>query len=146
MLHAFVERDLDVFTPFGGGHSLDLIVHLEGELFLRVQCKAAWPLGGCLVFNSHSTDHGRGPQSYRGLADLFGVYFPPTKAVYLVPPKAVANFEGRLRLDPPLNNQRRGIRFAADFEIGCWRREDLERLVSPVRLRLVEHPEELSAG
>jgi hypothetical protein len=26
---------------------------------------------------SRSTDHGRGPQSYASLADLFAVYFPP---------------------------------------------------------------------
>lgn len=98
------------------------------------------------MFNCRSTDHGRGPQSYRGRADIFGVYFPPTHAVYLVPIDGVANFEGRLRLDQPLNNQRKGIRFAADFEIGRWSREALERLVSGVRLRLVERPVELSSA
>jgi PD-(D/E)XK nuclease superfamily protein len=78
------------------------------------------PWQGCVVFNSRSTDHGNGPKSYAGLADIFGVYFPPTSAVYLVPIDAVAAFEGRLRLEPTRNNQRRLIRYAAEYEIDRW--------------------------
>jgi hypothetical protein len=130
VLHAFVDREFDVLTPFGGGQPFDLAVHLGSDRFLRVQCKAAWPKGGCLVFNTRSTDHGRGPQSYRGLADIFGVYFPPTRTVFLVPIDAVAEFEGRLRLEPTKNNQRKGIRLAADFEIDRWNRTALEGLVT----------------
>jgi hypothetical protein len=99
-----------------------------------VQCKTAWPRGGCLIFNSRSTDHGRGPRSYRGLADVFGVYFPLNDSVYLVPIGAVAEFEGRLRLDPPLNNQRRGIRLSAEFEIDRWSDEALREIVVGVKL------------
>lgn len=133
-MRAFVELGLDVFLPFGGGHACDLIVHLGDRCFLRVQCKCAWPLGGCIVFNTRSTDHGRGPQTYRGLADVFGVYFPPAQSVYLVPIDAVAEFEGRLRLDPPLNNQRKGIRFASDFEIDRWSPEALREIASRAHL------------
>jgi hypothetical protein len=96
---------------------------------LRVQCKTAWPRGGCLVFNSRSTDHGRGPQSYQGLADVFGIYFPPRRSVYLVPVSTVPGFEGRLRLQPTLNNQRKGIRFAAEFEFDRWPDNALRALV-----------------
>jgi hypothetical protein len=70
-----------------------------------------------VVFNSHSTDHGSGPKSYHGVADLFGVYFPPNEQVFLVPVDRVAGFEGRLRLEPTRNNQRKRVRFAEDFEI-----------------------------
>jgi hypothetical protein len=130
VLAALVKRGFHVLVPFGEGQPYDLVVHLgEGE-FLRVQCKTAWPLKGCLIFNSRSTDHGRGPQSYLGLADIFGVYFPPRSAVYLVPIDAVAQFEGRLRLEPTLNNQRRGIRHATDFEIGRWSVNSLRELLS----------------
>src|SRR5689334_13151475 len=90
VLGAFAIRGYDVFTPFGGGQPFDLAVHLGGPRFLRVQCKAAWPRGGCLVFNTRSTDHGRGPQSYRGWADAFGVHF--AESVYVVPIDAVAEF------------------------------------------------------
>ena len=85
-----------------------------------------------MIFNSRSTDHGSGPQSYVGRADIFGVYFPPTDAVYLVPINAVASSCGRLRLEPTRNNQRRRIRMAADFEIDRWTPERLAALVPTV--------------
>jgi hypothetical protein len=96
-----------------------------GDALLRVQCKRAWPSGGCLVFNSRGTDHGNGRRSYRGLADIFGVYFPQTEGVYLVPIDAVADSKGWLRVEPARNNQRRGVRFAVDFGIDRWTAEDL---------------------
>lgn len=98
---------------------------------LRVQCKRAWPVKGCLVFNTRSTDHGRGPQPYEGRADIFGVAYPPTDSVYLVPLDAVARFEGRLRLEPTRNNQRRGIRLAHEFEINRWSQEALRDQLRP---------------
>jgi hypothetical protein len=100
VLEALVSRDFEVLVPFG-----------------------------CLVFNPRATDHGRGPQSYRGLADIFGVYFPPVRSVYLLPLDAVAQSKGRLRLVSTQNNQRCGIRFATDFEIDRWSRAGLEELV-----------------
>jgi PD-(D/E)XK nuclease superfamily protein len=128
VLAALVRRRYHVLVPFGEGYPYDLAIDL-GSTFMRVQCKTAWPVGGCMVFNCRSTDHGRGPRSYRGLADIFGVYFPPHRSVYLVPIDGVAEFEGRLRLEPPRNNQRRGIRFAADFEIDHWSLDSLRTLV-----------------
>jgi hypothetical protein len=125
VLSALVRRGYDVAVPFGEGLPYDLLVDLGGRDFVRVQCKRAWPLQGCVVFNSRSTDHGRGPQSYVGLADVFGVYFPPTETVYLVPIEAVASFEGRLRLEPTRNNQKCLIRFASEFEIERWSQESL---------------------
>ncbi len=127
VLGAFVEYGYDVLTPFGGGQAFDLAVHLGGPRFLRVQCKAAWRRGGCLVFNVRSTDHGRGPQPYLGLAEVFGVHF--AEMVYVVPIGAVAESKGHLRLDPPLNNQRKGIRMATEYEIGSWSKRALTELV-----------------
>ena len=129
VLNALTQRGFDVLLPFGGGQPFDLVVHLTDRCFVRVQCKTAWEEGGCLVFNCRSTDHGRGPQSYAGLADLFGVYFPPLDSVYLVPIDGVANFKGRLRLEPTRNNQRRRIRLAADFEIARWTSQALTALL-----------------
>ncbi len=128
VLSALIQRGLHVFVPFGDGHPFDLAVQIAGPTFLRVQCKTAWPKGGCLVFNCRSTDHGRGPQPYDGLADIFGVFFPPRQSVYLVPIYSVASFEGRLRLDPTLNNQRRRVRMAADFEVERWTPEALQKV------------------
>src|SRR5262245_61639007 len=114
ILAAFIKRDFFVLVPFGDGQPYDLVVDLGGPL-LRVQCKRAWRRAGCMLFTSMSTDHGKGPQSYVGRADIFGVYFPPTDVVHLVPIDAISARGGRLRLEPTRNNQRRGIRMAADF-------------------------------
>jgi hypothetical protein len=128
-LAALTGLGLDVLVPFGSGQPFDLALYLGNGGFLRVQCKRGWQRGGCLIFNCRSTDHGRGPGSYVGLADLFGVFFPPTRTVYLVPIEEIARSEGRLRLEPTCNNQRRGIRMAADFEIDRWTAERLLALV-----------------
>jgi hypothetical protein len=94
VLHALVKRGLDVFVPFGSGHPFDLAVYVPDTGFLRVQCKRGWALRGCIVFNAYSTDHGSGTRGYAGLADLFGVYFPPSEDVFLTPIDAVAASEG----------------------------------------------------
>src|ERR1044071_10493502 len=136
VLSAFVQRGFRMSVPFGDGYPYDLVLHLRGTEFLRIQCKTAWRKGGCLVFNCRSTDHGRGPQSYAGLADVFGVFFPPNQSIYLVPIDGVANFEGRLRLNPPRNNQRRGIRMAAEFEFDRWTEGRLRQLLTGASLQV----------
>jgi hypothetical protein len=130
VLNAFVERGLDVLVPFGEGQPYDLVVHLPGNQFLRVQCKNARLDRGCVVFNSRTTDHGRGRQSYVGLADVFGIYDPSTSSVYVIPVSEIPGFEGRLRVRPPLNNQRLRVRYAADYEIRRWK---IERLAAVAR-------------
>ena len=124
VLKAFVQRGYGVLVPFGGGQPYDLVVEL-GSSLLRVQCKSAWPSGGCLVFNSRGTDHGNGRRSYLGLADLFGVYFPQADSVYLVPIDHVAESKGWLRVEPTRNNQKRRVRLAADYAIDRWTRAAL---------------------
>jgi hypothetical protein len=95
-----------------------------------MSCKTAWLVSrGCLAFHSRSTDHGKGRQTYNGLADLFAVYLPATHAVYLIPIEAVPGHVGRLRLEPAKNNQRRGVRFATDFEIERWTEDRLAALL-----------------
>jgi hypothetical protein len=128
LLAELVARGYDVLVPFGGGQPYDLALDL-GDLVLKIQCKTAWLTAGgsCLMFNCRSTDHGRGPQSYDGLADVFGVFLPPD-SVYLVPLDSVGGFVGRLRLEPTRNNQKRGVRFAAEFEIDRWTEEKLRGL------------------
>ena len=128
VLNALVSRGHQVLVPFGGGHPYDLVVDLSPG-FLRVQCKAARPGKGVLKFNACSTDHGRGRQQYLGLAELFGIYFPPTGSVYLVPVYEMPDYVASLRLEPTLNNQRKGIRLASDYEIDRWTRGDLREVL-----------------
>jgi hypothetical protein len=55
---------------------------------------------------------------YHGQVDFFAVYCRETTGVYLVP---ITDLEmdthASLRVQPTLNNQRKGVRFAADYEI-----------------------------
>jgi hypothetical protein len=69
------------------------------------------------------TDHGRGRLPYLGLADLFGVHYAPTRAVFLVAVQEVRAFSCSLRLDPARNNQQRGTRLAANYELDRWTTE-----------------------
>jgi hypothetical protein len=142
VLAAFIKKGWHVLVPFGGGHPYDLAVDVNGKALLRVQCKTAWARAGCISFNTHATDHGRGPLSYVGRADIFGVYSPVTDAVYLVPVPDVGSSEGRLRLEPTRNNQRRRVRMAADYEIARWSEADLCSLPgTSLRLTLTEPTE-----
>jgi hypothetical protein len=109
VLAALTRHGFHVLIPFGDGHPYDLAVDLGEDGFLRIQCKTAWRVGGCMLFNTRTTDHGRGRLSYAGHADIFGVFFPKTTSVYLVPLDSVAPTGGRLRLEPTRNNQKRGI-------------------------------------
>jgi hypothetical protein len=133
VLNGLIDLGFEVLVPFGSGHPFDLAIYGPACGFLRIQCKRAWPVKGCLTFNSRTTDHGRGQQSYLGLADLFGVYFPPTDSVFLIPVEEIPGFAGRLRLEPTRNNQRKGIRLAADFEIRTWTDERLAGLTAAAR-------------
>ncbi len=133
VLDALVRRGFLVLLPFGGGHPYDLLVDLRDGSFLRVQCKTGRPAEGCFAFNSRSTDHGRGRLPYDGLADVFGVFVPRLQRVYLIPVSDASVYVARLRLVPARNNQRRGIRLAADYEIDRWPLERLRSLVAAGR-------------
>jgi hypothetical protein len=115
--------------PFGGGCPFDLVAATEDGVLIRIQVKTGWGEGGCIAFNTHSTDHGRGPGSYRGKADLFGVYFASLDQVYLVPVDSVGTSECRLRIDPPKNNQRRRVNMAEDFRIERWTDDAIRGIV-----------------
>jgi hypothetical protein len=130
ILAALVQHEFDVLMPFGDGHPYDLVLCIRHSIFVRVQCKTAWARGGCLIFNCRTTDHGRGPQSYEGLADVFGVFFPPAKAVYLIPVSDFPGFEGRLRLEPAKNNQKKRVKLAEGYELDNWTAASLSQVVS----------------
>jgi hypothetical protein len=128
VLRALVVRDLPVLLPFGEGHPYDLAVDL-GDSIVRVQCKTARLWKGCVVFNSRSTDHGRGQGTYIGLADLFGVHSPETDTVFLVPVLDVPTSVVYLRREPARNNQRKGVRLAADYALPEMGDEELLRVL-----------------
>jgi hypothetical protein len=130
VLHGFLKRGFHVMLPFGGGCPFDLVAASDDGVLIRIQVKTGWAEGGCVAFNTHSTDHGRGPGTYRGKADLFGVYFSPLDQVYLVPVEAVGVSECRLRIEPSKNNQRRRVNLAEDFRIERWSDQSIRATVN----------------
>src|SRR5437867_1496557 len=82
---AFIDAGLGVLVPFGDGYSFDLAVVLPDERLLRVQVKSSRVRNGCVQFNTCSTDHGRGRQTYDGRADLIAVHAPTVERIFVVP-------------------------------------------------------------
>lgn len=85
-------------------------------MFFRVQCKTARYQKGCIIANACThPNRGNSPKKYEGV-DIFAVYSPHTNKVYLIPFQDVDGFEIRLRIEKPLNNQEKGIKWASLYE------------------------------
>lgn len=104
-----------VLLPFGDGHRYDIAMDEDGKL-VRIQCKTARFKEGRIVFNASSQRRDQSRHYYDGDADYFGVYSPHTDKVYLVPVED-AGLEGNLRVEPAKNNQVRGVKLAAQYEL-----------------------------
>lgn len=124
-----------VLVPFGGQRRYDL-AYEEDDRLIKVQCKTGRESNGIIVFHSYSL--GRGPmRDYRGEIDVFGVYCHSRGEVYLVPVQDVPLRTATLRLEPTRNQQRSGVRWAADYLLarqfhvpGC---SGLSRSVNPAQ-------------
>lgn len=128
IMAALREQGFALLVPFGENTRYDLVID-DGRRLLRVQCKTGRLRNGAVRFSACSVSaHHRRPATirhYLGQIDLFAVYCPETSSVYLIPiDEAPLRKSGSLRVDPSRNNQRKHIRFAADYEIG---RVQLER-------------------
>jgi hypothetical protein len=119
---ALSEAGYELLVPFGENTRYDLVID-DGVRLARVQCKTGRLRRGSVVFNSCSSyAHHPNPRmvkrDYQGQIDFFGVFCPETRKSYLVPIADVTTkYSAMLRVDPPRNNQRIGVRLAADFEI-----------------------------
>lgn len=115
-MSALLRAGKTVLVPFGV-QRYDLAFE-DAEGFHRVQCKTGRIKGSVIKFEACSR-HSRTLQRthYRGDADYFGVYVPGQTTSFLVPVEAVGQAEGTLRIDPPKNNQVKGILYAKDFLI-----------------------------
>jgi hypothetical protein len=128
IMAALREQGFALLVPFGENTRYDLVID-DGRRLSRVQCKTGRLRNGVVRFKACSVSaHHRRPatiRDYLGQIDLFAVYCPETNGVYLIPiDEAPLRTSGSLRVDPTRNNQRSGVRFAADYEIG---RVQLER-------------------
>lgn len=115
VLAALVSAGKRVLLPFAAHHRYDLVV--EDDLgFHRVQCKTGRLRAGAVRFRTHSTT-GRRLAGYDGEVDYFGVYCPDNGEVYLVPAAALPERGACLRVSPPANGQRDGIRWAERYVV-----------------------------
>jgi hypothetical protein len=111
-----------ILVPFGENTRYDLVID-DGVKLSRVQCKTGRHRSGVLEFSTASTyGHHRNPKihrrSYIGEIDYFAVCCRDTGAVHLIAIDEVqTRAAARLRIEPPLNNQRRRIRYAAEYEV-----------------------------
>jgi hypothetical protein len=110
-----------VLLPLGDFQRYDLVIDERGR-FLRVQCKMGKLSNGAIHFHPCSIDSrskkgGCVRKGYVGEVDLFGVYCPEVKKCYLVPVGEATATECTLRVAPPRNGQKHGIRWAANYEV-----------------------------
>ena len=112
-----------VLVPFGDFQRYDLVIDDDG-VFSRVQCKLGKLTAdkGALYFHSCSIDSrsqkGRCiRKGYVGQVEFFGVYCEALDTKYLVPVAEAPGTHCYLRLTPPKNGQKKGIRWAADYEL-----------------------------
>jgi hypothetical protein len=127
---ALQRAGLDILLPFGENTRYDLVID-DGRRLARVQCKTGRLRAGAIRFPACSCyGHHRNPSTarrdYQGQIDYFGVYCAATSGVYLLPiesapAKAVIALRVDLRVDPPRNNQKRRIRYAAEYRIATVR-------------------------
>ena len=118
VLSKLLARGLTVLKPMGDNQRYDLVLESKGR-FYRIQVKQVMLRNGVLVARGmSSTTHRKtgGSQSYKGQIEFFAYYYPPLDKLYIVPVKAV-NTAIALRLTPPISKQKRGVKYAADFEL-----------------------------
>jgi hypothetical protein len=108
-----------VLLPFGFNHRFDLVI-LQGGRFLTAQCKTGRLRHGVVEFSAQSIQSNTKRTKFRGYSgevDLFIVYCPANKGIYVIPAEDVPATGMYLRVDPPRNCQRKGVRWARDYEL-----------------------------
>jgi hypothetical protein len=96
-----------------------LVLDCGGRL-LKAQCKTGRLREGAVRFSAQSVQSNTRRsrvRNYAGEVDLFIVFCPETKRVYVVPAEEVPNTWMYLRVDPPRNGQNKGVRWAHDYEL-----------------------------
>jgi hypothetical protein len=119
ILADLVRRGYRILVPFGVNQRYDLVLETD-EGFLRVQCKTGRLRDGVIQFSAISVQSNTRRTRVRGYAgevDLFAVYCPDNRNVYVIPAEEVSGCTMHLRLDPPRNRQRKRVRWACDYEL-----------------------------
>ena len=119
ILAAFVERGFPILLPWGVNRRADMVLDF-GDRVLRIQCKTGRLRNGAVIFSAQSVRanmNGVFTRNYIGEIDIFAVYCPETRDVYMVPCDETTRGHTTLRLRPTANRQEKGIRWAADYAL-----------------------------
>lgn len=119
-----VRLGIDVYRPVVDGTRCDLIFQWEDASLCRVQCKWGRPAPGKIIVparTSRLTPAGYVRTTYdETQIDAFVVYFQPLDECYYLPIEEFAGLASpHLRLLPAKNNQRSGVKMAADYRLGA---------------------------
>jgi hypothetical protein len=112
-------RGYDVLLPFGVNRRYDLVLDCDG-LLLKAQCKTGRLRDGVVQFSSQSVQSNTRrtrTRSYAGEVDLFMVYCPDNRGLYVIPAKDVPSTGMYLRVDPSRNRQSKRVRWAKEYEL-----------------------------
>jgi hypothetical protein len=118
------DRGYKLAFPYGEDWDFDLILgRASGELE-RVQVKYAQTDGRVILIRTRSSSLTNGEvkrvkRYTSAMIDWIGAWVPDLDRCYYVPAAELGDGmnEVQLRLVPPLNGQRRRIRFAADYTV-----------------------------
>lgn len=119
MLARLVESGYRVLLPFGVNQRYDLVLDNDGEL-LKAQVKTGRLRNGVVEFRAVSVQCNTNRtlrKHYTGEVDLFIVYCPQNKGLYVIPADHVPPSGMYLRLVAPRNNQSKHVRWASDYEL-----------------------------
>lgn len=114
-----VRRGYRVLLPLGVNQRYDLVLESEGRFF-KVQCKTGRLKRGAIRFRGQSIQSntkGTRMRPYLGEVDFFAVYCRDNDSVYMVPAEDVPATGMYLRVSSPRNEQRKGVRWAADYAL-----------------------------
>jgi hypothetical protein len=120
ILKQFLIKNYKVLKPFGDNYQYDLVVD-DGKGFKKIQCK-------CTVYNKNQgvlycllTRKEYINKKYINVlykkedVDYFALYCNELDKTYLIPYKENLG-SITLRIDPPKNNQSKGVVYAKEFE------------------------------
>ena len=113
-------RGHSILVPWGVNQRYDLVIDLDGT-FIRAQCKTGRLREGAIEFNTISVQcnmRGVSTRDYKNDVDVFLVHCPERAGdVYCVPVEVAGKSHTRLRVEPTLNGQAQGIRWADDYKL-----------------------------
>jgi hypothetical protein len=117
VLCAYLSAGFTVSVPFGTGASYDLVVDVGPHHLLKIQVKTAWMSNGCVLYKSQRRQPGATltRRAYKTVeVDYFVAYCPSNENLYAVPAEN-HGVEGKLRLEPVRNGQKKLVKWAADY-------------------------------